>query len=316
MLALFCLMLLTSCSVTLPETVIPASRTYKRKLDIRANGFRRNYLIHIPQGCQPYKPVPLLIVLHGGFSTAKEMEKQTGFSDVADRENFIVVYPNGAYGIFGFLQHWNAGFCCGKAASDKLDDVTFIEAVIWDVKERFNIDSSRIYITGYSNGGMLVYRFAAEKSGLIAAAAPVAASLGGRSSENDPMLIIPKPEFPVPIICFHGINDSTVPFNGGKTSKHGRIQEYLSVEESMEFWRKVNGCQQPLTTEILYAGKIIRSTCEDTTGKYSVILYALKDWDHQWPGKTDTGKFPKTDPIVGFDAAEIIWNFLNNYRRE
>jgi len=54
------------------------------------------------------------------------MEEQTGLSESVNRDNFIVVCLNGAYGIFWFLQHWNVGHCCGKAASDNLDDIGFI----------------------------------------------------------------------------------------------------------------------------------------------------------------------------------------------
>jgi len=53
----------------------------------------------------------------------------TFFGRLADSENFIVMYPNG-FGIMGFLQHWNAGHCCGKAADNKVDDVGFVAAAI------------------------------------------------------------------------------------------------------------------------------------------------------------------------------------------
>ena len=84
-----------------------AGTTVVRKTQIKFNGLRRSYRIHVPSGYEPQNAMPLVIVIHGAFSTAKQIEKETGFSRLADRHGFIVSYPNGI-GIFGFLQHWNA----------------------------------------------------------------------------------------------------------------------------------------------------------------------------------------------------------------
>ncbi|MEN8780988.1 MAG: PHB depolymerase family esterase, partial [Desulfobacterales bacterium] len=168
------------CRSTLPQdNRLVRPKTYQGAVDIRINGFRRTYLVHIPPGYTPEIPLPLVVVIHGAFDTAEGMEKFSNFSRLADTENFIVMYPNG-FGIMGFLQHWNAGHCCGKAADDKLDDVGFVAAAIEDVDVRLKIDRDRIYMVGFSNGGMLVYRFAAERGELLAAIAPLAASIGGR----------------------------------------------------------------------------------------------------------------------------------------
>jgi len=80
------------------------------------------------------------------------MENWSGWSQLADREGFIVIYPEGI-GLLGFLQHWNAGHCCGKAAEDDWDDVAFIEAAINGVSIQYEIDKHRIYMVGFSNGG-------------------------------------------------------------------------------------------------------------------------------------------------------------------
>ena len=147
---------LIGCTTSLPKKHIVGPKTYKNKVDIRISGFRRTYLVHIPPDYNPQNPLPLVVVIHGAFDTAKGMEKFSGFSDLADREGFVVLYPNGM-GILGFLQHWNAGHCCGKAANDNLDDVGFVAATIEDVSARLAIDRSRVYMVGFSNGGMLIY---------------------------------------------------------------------------------------------------------------------------------------------------------------
>ena len=165
------------CASNLPRSHrVVGPKTYLGKVDIRINGFRRTYRVHIPPGYHADIQLPLVVVIHGAFDTAEGIEKISKFSRLADKEKFVVLYPNG-FGLMGFLQHWNAGHCCGKAADDQLDDVGFIATAIEDVASRFNIDRARIYMVGFSNGGMLAYRFAAEKSELLAAVAPLAASI-------------------------------------------------------------------------------------------------------------------------------------------
>jgi polyhydroxybutyrate depolymerase len=47
-----------------------------------------------------------------------------------------------------------------------------------------------------------------------------------------------------------------------------------------------------------------------------VVLYSLADWDHLWPGKYFTQRLEDQDPLRGFDAAELIWQFFKRHRRE
>ncbi|MBS0012966.1 MAG: hypothetical protein KFF46_03255, partial [Desulfobacterales bacterium] len=74
---------------------LAAGKSETIKVDVREMGFRRSYRVHMPAGSAGDGKLPLLVMLHGAFETAKTMERLTGFSDLADRENFIVVYPNG-----------------------------------------------------------------------------------------------------------------------------------------------------------------------------------------------------------------------------
>jgi len=303
-----------SCVTPLPKQGIPVSATYMKKLPIKVFGSKRSYLIHIPNAYKADKSMPLVIIIHGAFSTAKEMERQSGFIELADKEKFIAVYPNGAYGIFGLLQHWNAGHCCGKAASDNIDDVGFLDMVIADVAERFDIDKKRIYMVGFSNGGMLTYRFAAERSEVVAAIATVGATLGGRASEDDSIWMVPHPSRPVPLVSFHGKQDLNVPYEGGRSPLKRNTREIFSIEQSMKFWVENNKCEDTPVTENLYQGIIARDTWTAINNDNSeVILYTIEGWEHKWPGKYFTEKLRDDHPLKGFDAAEIIWQFFSNH---
>lgn len=301
------------CTPILPKKGILDTGTYKQKLDISVAGQKRNYLIHIPEKYTPDDKVPLVIVLHGAFSTAQQIEEQSGFSDIADREGFLVGYPNGAFGLFGYFQHWNAGHCCGKAQSDDIDDIGFLIDVINDIKDQFMIDSSRIYMVGFSNGGMLTYHFAAEHTNILAAAAPVAASIGGRASAKDSIWIIPKPNSKLPLIVFHAEDDINVPFYGGTSPKKGGDRKYVSVEKSIDFWIKNNGCKE--INEMIYSQDVLHNVWSDSTGMKIIELYLLREWGHKWPGEYFSNKLFNSNPLYGFGAAEIIWEFFKKNKR-
>jgi len=311
--ALFCTFL-TACAKTLPVDHVTGPETYEQELDIWANGFKRSYLVHVPPGYDRQKPLPLVVVIHGAFDTAAGMETYSGFSALSDRKNFLVLYPNGM-GLFGYLQHWNAGHCCGKAAKDKIDDVGFIEAAIEDVCSRLRVDRQRVFILGFSNGGMMAYRFAAEKTRLLAGAAFLAASIGGRPSESEPEWRIPNPEGPLPVMVMHGMADQDVPFEGGSSKRRGGPRSYWSVMESVKFWLENDECKKKPAKSQLCEGRVDVTSWKDCAGHTAVSLYLIKGWAHDWPGKYFTGKLPQSNPLRQFDAAEIIWEFFKRHSR-
>ena len=253
-----------------------------------------------------------MVVIHGAFDTAKGMEKFSGFSRLADREDFIVLYPEGI-GIFGYLQHWNAGHCCGKAADAQIDDVGYLAAAIDDVCMRLAVDRRRIYMVGFSNGGMMTYRFAAERADMLAAAAPIAASIGGRPDNDTPQWRIPRPKTPLPIFVVHGLNDDDIPFDGGRSIRRKGERSYFSVADSVNFWVETNACMDNPIDSHMSGGAIqLRSwnTCKNAT---VVVLCSIDDWGHTWPGPYFTDTLAADDPLFNFDAAEIIWNFFKQF---
>jgi len=300
------------CSKRLPQDRVVGPETYEVTMDIQANGFNRTYQVHIPPGVHAKVPLPLVVVIHGAFDTGLGMETFSGFSRLADRENFMVLYPDGM-GLFGYLQHWNAGHCCGKAAKDQVDDVGFIVAAIEDACRRWNADRRRIYILGFSNGGMMAYRFAAEKTNMLAGAAFLAASMGGRASEEEPDWRIPNPQKPLPVLIIHGLEDQDVPYNGGISPRRGGQRTYWSVPDCVAFWVEYNGCKGPEKEELSRGGRIIVTSWGDCSDGAEVSLWRIKQWGHDWPGTYFTGGLSQDDPLKDFDAAEILWDFFENH---
>ena len=197
--------------------------------EVVSNDLVRCYHVHLPSNYDVSSAFPLLIALHGRLGTGKKMIKQTGFNGIADREGFIVVYPE------GFKRGWADGRGITHADKQGVDDVAFIDKLIKVFQERFSIDSTRIYIAGHSNGGFMAQRLAIERSHKFAAVAVVAASLSEWLASRF------TPGRPMPILFIHGTADPVTPYEGGMQSGGARV---LSVEDTVKIWAHFNGCNK------------------------------------------------------------------------
>jgi polyhydroxybutyrate depolymerase len=240
------------------------------------------------------------------------MENESRWSQLADREGFIVIYPEGI-GILGYLQHWNAGQCCGKAVRDDWKDVAFIEAAIDGMCRQYSVDRSRIYMVGFSNGGMMAYRFAAERPNKLAAIASVSGAIGSRASPDSPEWLLPVPERPVPVLIMHGASDETVPFDGGKPIDRASTREYRSVSDAVRFWTTANNCMDGPLRKFPFGGMVTEESWMDTGGRNEVRAYRILNWGHHWPGGSFTRTLPQNHPLKEFDAAQTIWCFFQQY---
>lgn len=288
---------------------LAAGKSETIKVDVREMGFRRSYRVHLPAGLAGHGKLPLLVMLHGAFETAKTMERLTGFSDLADRENFIVVYPNGI-GLFGFLQHWNAGHCCGKAQKDGVDDVAFLETVIDDVSSRYPVDPNRIYMAGHSNGGMLACLYAAEKPGRLAGLAVVSGAIGSREVEKGVWQQIARPSFGLPVLVIHGFNDQTIPYSGGPSRNH-KSREFMSVANTVDFWKSVNQCRGEAGKHSLCNERVLVE--QWVTGDHGLVLHTIYDWAHDWPGTRVPPGDKNSRALENYDAADAIWVFFRAF---
>jgi polyhydroxybutyrate depolymerase len=306
-------MLASGCAPSLRALPNPPQGTYRVPVETTYRLAHRKFLLHVPPGYREEVPWPLVVVLHGAFSSGGQTETETGFSDLADTGRFLVAYPEGI-GIFGLLQHWNAGHCCAKAADDGVDDVGFLAEVIATVRRKLSVDPGRIYMAGMSNGGMRAYRFAAERSGDLAAAAVVSGAIGSTVDGNERWRA-PKPERALPVIIFHGLADETIPAGGGTGLAKGGTRSYRSVDNAIGFWAAANGCEGTGGTIISGNGKVRRTVLNGCSGGSAVESWLLEGWGHQWPTRHVTEKLGFDEPLRGFDATGLIWDYFKRFRR-
>ncbi|OGF50273.1 MAG: hypothetical protein A2044_05455 [Candidatus Firestonebacteria bacterium GWA2_43_8] len=276
----------------------------------------RTFRVHNPKSKDIEKKFPLVIVLHGGGGTGLDMVKLTKgkFNELADKDGFIAVYPD------GFRKTWNDGR--PNAEEMKIqkteDDVSFMSLLIDYFIKEYNVDGKRVYVTGISNGSTMASRLACELSEKITAVACVSGSI----PKGVTWLSAPKKG--ISVIMLNGKSDTAVPWNGGNGVLLGKtLGERLSVQSAADFWINNNKC--PLNTSISTAepdldpndGTTVKKTVYGGGRDGSeVALYEINNGGHTWPG----GVQYMPERFVGktsrdINACEVIWEFFKKHSR-
>ncbi len=286
--------------------------TGEHTITLNHGGRERSYIVHVPRVAAAKRPLPVVLSFHGGGGWAAQQQDSTRLHRLGEREGFIVVYPNGSGRMAGKLLTWNAGTCCGYATTNDIDDVGFVAALLDDLAQRTPLDRSRVYATGFSNGAMMAHRLAAERPDLVAAIAPVGGSMVLEGIE---------PRAPVPVMHIHSVDDPRALYDGGLgppfPGTNHRV-EHPPVRESLERWRKANGCAAAgVVVDTIESGshtamKISFAPCNSGA---ELIHWKLRGPGHVWPGGEPTKRERMTGPATTvIDANEEMWQFFEGKR--
>lgn len=269
---------------------------------IEIEGQVRHYRLFVPETLD--SPAPLLIVLHGGGGNMRQIERFTHFTPLAEREGFIVVYPQ------GLQKRWNDGRVF-EGSTDS-DDVAFINGLIDYLIDTQPVDPQRIYVTGISNGGFMSFRLGCQLSQRIAGFAAVTAMLSEALAPNC------APQRPLKFLLINGTADPLLPYDGGTVTlppDNTPRGEVRSTAESLAFWAAHNGCApEPLYAGLPDSNPRDGSRVEITTYagcEAATTLYTVVNGGHTWPG----GEQYLPAALIGgtnrdMDASETIWAFF------
>jgi polyhydroxybutyrate depolymerase len=241
----------------------------ERTVTITSGGLQRSFDLHVPPKYDPTRGTPLVFVFHGYSMTAASIASATHFSDVADARTMIVAYPTGTGP--ALQASFNAGDCCGTAASTKVDDVGFTRDMLSNLEADYCVDSKRVFSTGLSNGAFFSYTLACELSDKIAAVAPVAGVLGEPPATCAPVR-------PVPVLHIHGTGDVVVPYGGGV---------YRSVGATVDAWKSKDTCVPAdggAGTVVYSKGDVSCTSYGPCAAGSDVELCTVTGGGHQWPG--------------------------------
>ena len=164
---------------------------------IEVAGQPREYAVYLPDQYDGQEPLPLVFNLHAYNAFGRKQERISRMIPLAEKHGFILVYPNA----LGEPAQWNY-----RPGLENNADLQFYVRLMDELPGRINIDTSRIFVMGLSNGGGMAHRVACDLGERIAGIATVAGVY--------PAISVCNTEKPVPIIAFHGNADIVVPFKG------------------------------------------------------------------------------------------------------
>jgi polyhydroxybutyrate depolymerase len=289
---------------------------------LKVNGETRSYWLHKPvrsliersadillgeaSASEYENPLhPLILVLHGSFMTSKQMMDFSALTELADKHNCLLVYPDMSY----FWQ-WDvpAGF------SNK--DAVFLERLIVHLIETGSVDGDRVYATGFSSGADILHLLACSSrlSSLITAFAPVCSNLDrtwAKSIEHD---------VPTSILMINGTHDKFNRWEGDK--------RWMSVAETFEYWQNHNRIastgKSNLPGTISPVEKLSKTTAHfiqsfDQVSGSEVSLLKIDGGGHMWPSQKEEKWLTKM--VLGRKhnqhlATSVIWSFFERHKNK
>lgn len=271
----------------------PPGSTGSQEFTLTSGGVQRTYRVHTPTGLPAQ--APLVVMLHGGGGSGAVAEQYYGWDQEADREGFVVAYPDG---LGDAVPAWNTeGGCCGYPAREDIDDVGFIQDMVAAIGSRTPLDPRRIYAAGISNGGMMAYTLAC-RTDLFAAIGPDSATQLGSCDDPEP----------ASVIHIHGLQDTTIPFAGGTGTGPAAI-DGPPVPTVIDQWRATDRCAPATETT---AGVVTTSVSACADGR-AVELITIADGGHGWPGspvKAGRSTVGGNQPSQALDATDTMWRFF------
>ncbi|NMG22985.1 hypothetical protein DP116_27585 [Brasilonema bromeliae SPC951] len=280
--------------------------------ELTDQGYARTYDIYTPKSYSPSRPMPLVLVFHGDEGSGRSISNVSQFNTLAEQKGFLVAYPD------GIDQRWSLR----KTSKRNIDDVSFVKNFINHLEQVRNIDSRRIYATGFSRGGILTQALTCQLSDRIAAFASVAGSLPRRLKQTC------QPQMPVSMLMINGTNDQSVHYQGDEKTQKGAL---VSIPEAVNFWRDHNQCPAYTAKNVAFVAgnqsdapagsrarrdrsKVKTYSYSGCSGGSEVVQLAVVDGGHLWYGGTSSDKdVNEFNKDLGLDSTQTIWNFFERH---
>ena len=295
--------------VTLALVILPAllavgeAAWYRRWIaengTIVSSGLERSFFLYVPASYDGSKPTPLVISIHGAGMRAVAHMHTSQWNRVADRHGFIVVYPSAMQGRGPAVWEYNR-------TNGVIANVQFIADLIDHIAASYNIDRTRIYANGLSNGGGMSFVLSCTMSDRIAAVGLVGAAF-----------TVPwewcTDDTPVPMIAFHGTDDWATPYHGGKTwVVPSSGMPFPDIPTYVENWSRRNRCVGA-PTETRVAPDATRRSYGSCANDASVDFYTIEGGGHTWPGGGPLPEWFVGTTTKTIDASRVMWDFFREH---
>lgn len=275
------------------------------------DGNTREYARYVPASYTGDTKMPLVVYLHGAPENKEAAQATTDFIAVADAEDFIVVFAEAGFSSGnGFI--WADGR--GSGADAAFDDVSFVNALVDVLVSEVEINTAKIYVCGFSNGGSAVQRIAIESNAKFAAMATVSSGLHVKYETENPGRAIP-------MLFIHGTTDQLAPYAGGISPFVANLftESLLGVDQSVSFWVTNNACNATPSentlpdTDANDASTVTTLTYTGGSNGAEVKLYRITGGGHTWPGVAGRPAMPFGTTNNDIKAGQEIWDFFNQF---
>ena len=265
---------------------------------IISSGEKRKYLLYVPESYDPAAPTPLVFNIHGFAQWPANQMRVSGWNKLADQHGFIVVYPSGT----GFPLRWRVSEDLANPGGPE-KEVAFFSDLIDKLEDEYNVDSSRIYASGLSNGGGMTLLLACKLSDRIAAVGSVA---GAYLFDFEDC----QPDRPVPAIFFHGKEDQIVPYEGGPSERY--TLPFPNIAEFIHSYAAKNGCDLSPAT-VFDTANVSGLRYQGCIGNAAVVFYTIADGGHTWPGGSPLPEWITGKTSQEIDATALMWEFFQDF---
>jgi polyhydroxybutyrate depolymerase len=223
-----------------------------------------------------------MVVLHGVGGRGADM-RSAGFEPLAAGRGVVLAYPDALGGA------WNDG----RPGADPVlpgapaDDERFLRLLIDETVARTGADAGRVALVGFSNGAVMASRLACDLADRVSAMALIAGTAGEGFDRSC------RPSRPLAVMMAAGVNDTVVPYAGGRIANWGtKRRGFLAgVEDVFTFWRAQNGCASMQTSGV-------EARALDCRGGTAVVRYRVSTAVHEWY------RAPR------FDTTNMVWDFV------
>ena len=256
----------------------------------------RDNLLYVPESYDRATPTPLVISMHGAGAYPAQQMHMSQWNRLADEEGFIVVYPSGA----GFPRVFEAQ----NPGADLTAEVRFFSGLIDTLTAAYNVDPSRIYANGLSNGGGMSFALSCTLSDRIAAVGVVG-----------PALFLPwswcTDQRAVPMMAFHGTADRLTPYHGGRSWVAPEMT-FPDIPTWVANWARRNRCT-PTPVDADVGTDVIRRSYANCADEADVVLYTIDGGGHTWPGGEPMPEWLAGYMTRSIDATRQLWAFYREH---
>jgi len=275
---------------------------------IEVNSEQRCWQTHEPSDSLSGPSVPLVVDLHGYGFNSTEHRRISEFDEITSDENAVVLYPD------ALDFSWNSGWCCAASKDQNRDDLGFILEMVEIAINFHNIDSSRIYATGWSNGCAMAQALANKASSVFTAVGCMSWYLLQEADNN---------YSPIPIIELHGTLDLVITYasdvNGGLVHGHIPSTETASgAIQNMYNWKEMNGCNgnfPDINEQNTFYSVQGFNDCENNAQVRLVTLHAHGHNPYSEDAQQEsTGTFLPGSQVP-ISTSQIAWDFISQYSK-